>query len=338
MTTRGEMAPMLARVWGHIAPTIAQLIVAKPDLAHRLTLAPSRVIHAVAVYVGWAVDDGWSTSHIADAIDREDARGLLARAIPDAHPRLFRLLDKVSGRVRDREFYVSLNTLLNGPAASFLLECANIDTRTLLLAEQLVSDRVLWAARRAIGQDTHRARAVAGTLALLRSLGIARDIETLPTGAGWPAIRRRIESDFGRMQVPPAPFSAPVGWRQVGDVQTLQHFGKRMGNCVAHLTGGGIEHYRRLIAGETVLLASESSDPMIAEVERIAATAWRLANILGAGNHRAPDEVTDNLAMALSNAMKAAGHVLLKGHPLFDLESVVGFGTMRDEDLRWLEA
>lgn len=328
MTTRHELAPMLARVWGHLAPNIAKLIVEKPNLAHRLTLAPSRVIHAVAIYVEWAVDHSASITGIANHLDRDEIRNLLRDAVPDLHPRFYGLLGRISGRVLERNLYLRLNTALNGPASALLLAAKAIHPAQIDMYEQVASDRVLLAAWKAVENNPSRGRALRDALAYLRALGVAKDIENLPSGSGWSAIQRRIERDLGRLTVPLPSFDIPSGWHHVADIATLTEAGRRFQNCLAKWTCHGARHFIRAMLGETVLLVTEEPACLLAEIERIGPQVWRIGQIVGRHNKSADEDVHDALNDALSASMAAAGHKLVSGNPVFNLDAVLH----RDDD------
>lgn len=323
MTPRREFAPMLTRVWGHLAPVIAKLIVERPVLASRLALAPKRVIHAVAVYVGWADEKGLSIPEIAADIDQYDIRTLLPNAVPGLHPRFYTLLGRVSGQVLRRDIYLRLNTALNGPASALLLSTSRIHPANLDMLEQVGADRVLLAARKAVGHDTSRGRALRDALAYLRALGVADQIEALPPGSGWRAIQRRIEKDLGRVPIPPPNFKGPAGWRPLGNVAEVTEVGRRFENCLARWTSYSAAHFMRVMLGDVVLLVTEAPTPMVAEVERIGAQVWRLGTVVGRNNKSADTEVQEALFNALSASMKAAGHKLLNGNPVYDLDAVL---------------
>ena len=69
---RVETAPMINAVWREtLAPTVAALIVARPGLGHRFALAPRRVLHALAAFISYAVEQGWDTSDIAAEAARD---------------------------------------------------------------------------------------------------------------------------------------------------------------------------------------------------------------------------------------------------------------------------
>lgn len=328
MTARRESAPMLTRVWGSLAPVIAKLIIEQPSLAQRLALAPSRVVHAVAVYVGWANEKGISTPEIAANVNRLDIRTLLPDAVPDLHPQFYGVLGRISGRVLERTQYLRLNAALNGPASALLLAAKVIHPSNIDMFEQVAADRVLLAAQKAVDNNPSRGRALRDALAYLRALGIANDIEALPPGSGWSAIQRRIEKDLSRLVVPPAPFDVPAGWRQVPDVEGITEVGRRFRNCLAKWTCYGGQHFIRAILGETVLLVTEEPTPLLAEIERIGPQVWRIGHVVGRNNKSADEDVHDALHDALSASMAAAGHKLVSGNPVFNLDAILH----RDDD------
>jgi len=326
---RRELAPMLTRVWGSFSPTIAKLIVERPVLGHRLALAPKRVIHAVAVYVGWAEETCLSIAEIAATVDQHDIRTLLPDAIPDLHPRFYGVLGRISGQVLRRPLYLRLNAALHGPASALLLSTSTIHPANLDMLEQVGADRVLLAARKAVGHDSSRGRALRDTLAYLRALGVADEIEALPQGSGWTAIQRRIERDFGRVPVPLPNFDAPPGWHPLASVAAVMSVGRRFENCLARWTTFSAAHFMRLILGEAMVLIADAPAPLLVEVERIGPQVWRLGSVVGRNNKSADTDVQEALFNALSASMKAAGHTLLNGNPVYDLDAVLH----RDDDL-----
>lgn len=328
MTARREFAPMMVRVWGSLSPVIAKLIVERPNLAHRLALAPSRVIHAIAVYTQWAVERGNPISGIANILDQSDIRVLLPNAVPDLHPAFYRLLGRISGRVLERPIYLRLNAILNGPASNLLMAAKSVHPDQVDMFDQVAIDRVLLAAWKAVENNPSRGRALRDALAYLRALGVADEIEALPTGSGWTAIQRRIERDLGRLQVPLAPFDVPAGWSRVADIATLMEIGRRYQNCLARWTSYSAAHFIKAILGEVVVLVSEAPTPLLAEVERIGPHVWRIGNVVGRNNKSVDEDVHEALFEALRPSMAAAGHKLISGNPVYNLDAILH----RDED------
>jgi hypothetical protein len=328
MTAQRELAPMLTRVWGSISPTIAKMIVERPSLASRLALAPRRVIHAVAVYVGWAEEKRLTIPEIATNVDQNDIRTLLPKAVPDLHSGFFRILGRISGRVLERTQYLRLNAALNGPAAPLLLATKTIHPASIDMLEQVGADRVLLAAWRAVESNPFRGRALRDALAYLRALGVANEIEKLPPGSGWSAIQRRTEKDLGRLPIPHPPFDVPAGWSPVADIAGLTEVGRRFENCLAKWTCHGAQHFIRAILGETVLLVTEAPAPLLAEVERVGPQVWRIGNVVGPKSRSVDEGVHEGLFEDLRASMAVVGHKLISGNPAFNLDAVLH----RDED------
>lgn len=204
---RTETAPMILATWGDtLAPTMAALVVERPPLGRRLARAPRRVLHAVAAYVTHALEQGASTADIARDTDTSDVRELLRRAIPTLHPRLYGLLDRMGDQARPLHVYQRTNRILCGPACDLLIDSETIDDGCLQGVEELVADRVLLAAQKVVGRSEGYIRQLRSALIYLRATGLAREIEQLPTGAGWRSIQRRVTADLGRAVAPPSPF------------------------------------------------------------------------------------------------------------------------------------
>lgn len=328
MTAQREFAPMLARVWGPLASTIAKLIVERPSLGSRLALAPRRVIHAVAVYVGWAEEIRLPIAEINANVDQHDIRTLLPDAVPNLHPRFFGILGRISGQVLRRPLYLRLNAALNGPASALLLSTQTIHPANLDMLEQVGADSVLLAAWQAVENDHGRGRALRNALAYLRALGIANEIEVLPPGSGWASIQKRIERDLGRLPTPPLPFDPPAGWYHVADVAAVTEIGRRFANCLSRWTSFSASHYMRIMLGEVALLITDTPTPVLAEVERIGPSVWRVGSVVGHSNKPADPDVQEAVFEALSASMRAAGHTLLNGNPVYDLDAVLH----RDDD------
>lgn len=147
---------------------------------------------------------------------------------------------------------------------------------------------------------------------------------------------RRIEADLGRVRAPALAFPVPDGWHHVEDVATLQQAGRIFQNCVAHLAGGGLDHFRRVIIGEVVVLVTRAPVPLLAELEHLGPSVWRLGSVVGPQNQRAPDDVLPCLSANLSGLMEKRGHTLLARSPYFDLDAVATFAGEGGEELHWL--
>ena len=97
---------------------------------------------------------GRDPGDIAADVEARDVRDLLATALRNPHPRLFRMLDRLGPRALKMGVYRRLNDTLHGPAAAALLDDVELNDAVLRIAEQVAEDPVLLAARRAIGSSS----------------------------------------------------------------------------------------------------------------------------------------------------------------------------------------
>jgi hypothetical protein len=148
-------------------------------------------------------------------------RELLAHAVPSLHPRLFSMFDRLGPTARNLDVYRRLNDALHGPAAEAIFEADQVSDHLLSLLDRIAKDRVLWAARKAIGTSDYGERSLTSALAFLRAHGLAFAIETLPPGSGWRAVLRRLKADLGRARGPVPAFLPPDGWRRVETMAQL---------------------------------------------------------------------------------------------------------------------
>jgi hypothetical protein len=102
-------------------------------------------------------------------------RELLAHAVPSLHPRLFSMFDRLGPTARNLDVYRRLNDALHGPAAEAIFEADQVSDHLLSLLDRIAKDRVLWAARKAIGTSGYSERSLTSTLAFLRARSRIRD-------------------------------------------------------------------------------------------------------------------------------------------------------------------
>jgi hypothetical protein len=314
---------MIALVWGKsLASVVSALIVDRPSLAPRLVLAPRRVVHALAAYVHHAVETQYDIQQIAREIEQQDVRALLACAIPNPHPRLCRMLDRLGPAALDMSVYQRLNAVLHGPAADLLLDADEITDSRLNVVTQIVADPVLLAARKAIGWSAADLQYLQLSLAYLRAKGLANDIEKLPPGSGWRAVLRRISSDLGRARAPKLGFEAPAGWRHVADVADLWRVGTALGNCAASIRSGGEGYVDQLITGDAVYLARDAEPAMLACVRGVGPNLWTLAETTmsrtGSDVMKARQALHTDLMVSIA---KTGGELLIQS-PLSAIRSI----------------
>ena len=324
MTTSTESAPLL-RPWGAMSPLVARMIAARPGLAARLMLAPRRAIHAVGAFVLAHPDE--APGHLAADVAERDARELLTMTLGRTHPRLFRALDRCGATVWPLARYHDLVEVLHGPFGGALLERDDIvpDLLRELLAAQ--NDPVAVAAARACMAERDLLPNLRRTLACLRALGLAQDVERLPKGSGRPAMARRLARDFARAASPVPPFAAPPGWRHIGTVGEMIAVGRALGNCLGRLREA--THYMpRLLKADLVMFAS--GDPVIglAAVEQAAPGVWFIGEVHLRLGVKASIAARERFAADLHETMRAAGHHLLSGDPWASFRAVVDDGVM----------
>jgi hypothetical protein len=319
-----ETAPMITLVWGeNLAPVVAALIVDWPNLARRMVLAPRRVVHALAAYIHHALESQYDTAKIAREIGTRDVRALLSEAIPNPHPRFYRMLDRLGPTALNVTTYQCLNDVLHGPAADLLLDAYEVTDSHLNVVTQIVADPVLLAARKAIGWSEPDLRHLQHALTYLRAKGLSDDIEKLPPGAGWKSVLRRISSDLGRARAPRAGFEAPTGWRQVEDVAGLWQVGTALGNCVSSLRSGGDAYIEGLIGGHVVYLAHNDEPVMLACVRTVGPNLWTLGETTTSRTGSDIMRAREGLRTGLIKAIAETGGTLLDQSPLSAIQSIV---------------
>ena len=325
---------MLSLVWGEsLGSVVATLIVDQPRLASRLALAPRRVVHALAAYIRHAIAAQQDITQIARAIEQQDVRALLSCAIPNMHPRLYRMLDRLGPTALDLAVYVRLNDVLHGPAADLLQDTDEITDSDLQLVTQIVADPVLLAARKAIGWSAGDLQHLQLALTYLRAKGLARDIEDLPAGSGWKAIYRRISRDLGRERAPKAAFAVPASWRQIEDVAELWRVGTALGNCVSSLRSGGEGHVEQLIDGDAVYLVHAAEPLMLACVRRVGPNLWTLAETTTSRPGSDIMAARDALRTGLIKAIADTGGALLSQSPMAGIRSIAWRLDLPADDL-----
>lgn len=316
---------MLATVWGALAPTVADMIVSRPDLGRQLSLAPPWVIHSVAAYTEAMLADKLLPNEIAVAVESQHARDLLAEAVPDPHPRVVPMLGRLEPRVADLAFYRRLNRALGGPAAPLLLESETITNSVLTVAEQIAHDPVLLAARRVFATFPHYVGSLSAALAYVRGLGLADQIERLPPSAGWRSVLRRLKADLGRAPARPPPFTVPDRWRAIRTLDDLWEVGRAMENCVRNSGFGGDHHMIDLILGTTIFLANDATEggtTMLAAIKRVGSSTWVVEQLQAKGSRAEFRERREALLSGLKQAASAIGHSMFESCPLGVLSAV----------------
>lgn len=176
-------------------------------------------------------------------------RELLAHAVPSLHPRLFSMFDRLGPTARNLDVYRRLNDALHGPAAEAIFEADQVSDHLLSLLDRIAKDRVLWAARKAIGTSGYSEASLTITLAFLRAHGLAFAIETLPPGSGCRAVLRRLKARFWTRAWSGA--RIPTARRLAADRDHGGAMGCRHGDeeLCFQLARCGEDHMRQFISG-----------------------------------------------------------------------------------------
>lgn len=326
---RSSAPTPLVAPWGPLATVVADLVRHAPALAWRLTLLPARGMHATAVTLHASAAAGEVTADLARRLADTHPRLLLRDAMPDTHPRLYRLLDRAPAPAWNAERNADLNTLLHSPAAEIVLDAADVtpdligETRRLLAQDPLVR-----RARRALTTGYQREQ-FAAVVAVLRGLGLLRDLLGLPDGAGARAVARRVRADFGRAVAPDDDgFPIPAGWVRITRLGDLWAHGKRLRLCLDATHYGAGRYALRLISGASVFLHHAGEDA-VAEVHRGPGDTWRIEEV----RKRSNALVRDSVRRALVADLAAAGLVLLASDPANALDAVLRPPPPRRRDL-----
>ena len=297
-----EQAAMLVATWGDLAGVAARLIRIRPGIAARLALAPTRAIHATAAYLHHVVASNYEDEVVGHAVERIKPRDLLRETLPAAHPRLYRLLDRAGPQAKPHDFYERLDAGLHGSASAVLLRAQNLGPDTLDTAELIAADPVLLAVKGGLDMGVYGMQCLGAALAYVRALGLAADVETLPRGAGVPALMRRIEADLGRGRPPPAPFPVPAGWRQVATIAELWALGRELHNCIGRMRGAGVEHASAYLASGEVILVSLAEPVVLASTASVGPGLWHVAQCAGRRNVAPPPEMRAGLEQAFRDS------------------------------------
>lgn len=329
---------MIASVWGTaLSTTVAALIVERPRLGHRLALAPRRVVHGLSAYILHALEQNLDASAIAADVDVRDIRDLLADAIPNVHPRLFGLFNRVGDKSMPLAFYRRANDLLRGPASDLVLASEVVNEPSLGVIAVIAADPVLLAAQKAISNNNSNLNTVISAVAFVRASGLAVDVEQLPMGSGWRALKRRIKADLARASAPPLKFPQPKGWKHVDTVSEMLRIGTEMENCVASFGGGGGHHLFNFMSGNEIFFISEAEPLTLAAVQDVGPGLWQITQMEGAARASGTFPQPRQLRDPLNKALAEVGHKLLETAPASALQSITwraegGAGGLDEDD------
>ncbi len=302
---RRDPAPLLA-FWRDLAPLVTAMLKARPTWGARLVLAPPEALHALAAYLRHrlAIDGaGVDAATLAASVDNHHVRDLLREAVPNGHPRFYRLLAKCGPRAQDLGTYVAINAILHGTLGAALLRRHLVTASTVALVLRLAADPVLAACSEGILQNEGHLCNLETALILLRAHGLAREIEDVPEGSGWRAVMARIAADIGSAECPPAPFPTPAGWSQPRRWSEISAIGHKTENCLASPLAYSI-YLDAWIAGRMVILVGLGGGGL-ATVQQAGRGVWWISEMSLhqprdlVKRHEAEEKLRDGLAAAV---------------------------------------
>ena len=223
-------------------------------------------------------------------------------------------------------FYRQLNRLLHGPASGMILNRSELSPHFLNVAERVSAEPLLAAACKALDGYDGNVRLLSNIISFLRATGLARDIETLPSGSGWRAIKRRVVSDLGRATAPPLPFCCPPGWKHVETLAELSQVGKQLKNCLGGLARGGEGYIVNFMGGREVFVVHYSPLTLLA-MRSVAPRLWIISDLSRSRDHRL--SLRSELEAAMRKVLAEVGHQLLDMAPEDALHRI-GLRAQRD--------
>lgn len=219
-------------------------------------------------------------------------------------------------------FYRRVNEILHGPASDLLLACEVVNEPGLGIIEVIAKDPVLLAAQKAIGSSHSNLNVMVSALAFVRASGLAVDVEQLPTGSGWRALKRRVTADLARASAPTLKFRKPEGWAHVEKMSDMLRISIEMENCVASFGGGGGHHLFNFISGNEVFFVSETEPLTLVAVQNVGPGLWKITEMEGAARASATFPHFQELRDPLNKALAEVGHMLLETAPASALQSI----------------
>jgi hypothetical protein len=252
-------------------------------------------VHAIGAFLHLASGATRSDAEVAEIINDTHPRKLLRAALPDCPRRLYRALDSAGDRVLGKRFYERLAAVCRGPFAEALLDGDLTEHRIAYYEALAKMDPATAALRAGFGESSYLVDSVDCVVTLLRAHGALRDEEMqLPRGAGMAAVARRIRTALWRITAPSPDFVVPAPFRLVRNTNELERLAQRFENCLRLREWSAARYYIGLVAGTTVVLASDDP-PLLATLHRVAEGVWQFDQCAGPKNISPPPGMKSTL-------------------------------------------
>jgi hypothetical protein len=258
-----------------------------------MILAPTRDIHARAAFVQASCAMGAAEEDVAVRLATDPPRRLLAQALGDVHPRLFRLLDRATLPAWSLAAYRDLDQGLRDGTDDVLPPGAIQPASVKLLAVLHTSD-VLRRARHAL-RDVEMAESLLSVLEALRRIGSGRAVEQIANQCKAAALKRAVRRDIAHLPSPHVYVQAPSGWRVLATLAQVWRIGRTMRHCLQ--PGWAWDHSERILdflTGRTFYL-HHSEEQVIGELRQSLGGAWFVAELRGPRNRAVSEALRDGL-------------------------------------------
>jgi hypothetical protein len=313
-----ERAPIL-RIFGDHCARMAILLRLNPLLLQRVVYAPRPAIHAMGAFLHLSPEALQSDATVAAMLEASNPRDLLRSAIPNALRKLYRALDRAGDHVLDKSCYQRLATLCASPLANFLVSGGSLNPRRLGRLEALLEmDPIIRSLPVVWDREWYEIESINSVITFLRAHGAFDEADfKLPHEAGLPAVLRKFQKAFDRIEAPAPTFSLSPPLRIVRTVGELRGVGKLLNNCVRNFRSFGTDHWFRLASREAIYIATDVP-PMLAALRKVGPNLWFLDEVEGPEN---TDILSDRKAM-LTNALRTAGVRLVRESPAHALRAL----------------
>jgi hypothetical protein len=280
-----ENAPMLQAAWRGLSGEVVTLMRLHPGLMQRMTLAPLPAFHSYALYLSLIPpEERMFAKELAAHLHDSDPRALLREALPDADPRLWKMLSRLPLSVLKPESYVRLDRIMRSPVADVALQIAPFDQNTLAFLDELTRlDPMVMLAHRALRQSVRLARVLHSALQILRRLEVLEDdtaLRRVMPRLKPDNIDRFLRRRFGRavLNVPILPSDSNL--RAISRLSELFALGYRFKNCLPRRK----DLWWGLLTGSYLFFEWCGEEPAAFNIERGPADTYALSEIAGPDN------------------------------------------------------